>query len=137
MPVFYYHPVNRIPQILSEMTNVRGFTYLHRGELELTIQNQLIKAGMDVDPRFHTVVGTLAGPLNYHIALNPDNELDRHTLKLCKSNTSWSYLKILNGKTMSFIMGYVSSAGGNPFGMSTVGMAQSGLIQVSHVPRLV
>lgn len=136
MPVFYYHPVNKIPQKLSEMTNKRGFLYTNRPELEFILQRQLSEAGYDLDPRFHTIVGSLAGSINYHIPLNPDDELDRHSLKLCKQKSSWSYLKVLNGKKMAFIMGYVSTMGGNPFAMTNAEMAQKGIIQTTTIPRI-
>ena len=135
MPVFYYHPQNAIPQKLVEMTGKRGFLYSNRNELELILQRQLIDLGHGIDPRFHTIVSTLAGSIDYHLPLNPDDELDRHALALCKQKSPWNYIKVLNGRDMMFIMGYVSSGGGSPFNMSATQMAQKGLIGASYVPR--
>ena len=137
MPVFYYHPQHEVPKLLAEMTRQHGFLYTNRGELEFKLQQQLIEFGYDISPRFHTVIGTLAGSIDYHIPLNPDNELDRHTLKLCASKAPWSWIKILNGPKMMFIMGYVSSAGSSPFAMGSVEMVQKGLAgSGGFVPRM-
>lgn len=135
MPIFYFHPQNRIPQQLAEMSRQRGFQYTNRGELDLKLQRLLVEADYYIDPRFHTIAGSLAGTIQHHIYMNPDDELDRHSLKLCKQNTPWSYIKILNGKDMMFIMGYASSGGASPFTMGVTEMAQKGLIGVSHIPR--
>jgi hypothetical protein len=137
LPVFYYHPHDEVPKLLAEMTGVRGFLYTNRGELEFKLQQQLIEAGYDIDPRFHTVIGTLAGSIDYHIPLNPDDELDRHTLKLCASKAPWSWIKILNGPRMMMILGYVSSAGSSPYGMGAIEMVQKGLAgSGGFIPRM-
>jgi hypothetical protein len=140
MPVFYYHPTNQIAQRLAEMTRQKGFMYTNRAELEFKLQNQLAEAGYDIWSTFHTMLGSLAGTIDKHLlqspsALDPDNELDRHTLKLCKSSkTPWSFIKVLNGNKMSFVMGYCSTPASNPFGMSALQMAQRGIISTSHMP---
>jgi hypothetical protein len=135
MPVFYYHPQNAIPKQLVEMTGKRGFLYSNRNELELILQRQLIDLGHGIDPRFHTIVSTIAGSIDIHIQLNPDDELDRHALALCKQKSPWNYIKVLNGKDMMFIMGYVSAGGDSPFGMGVVQAAQKGLTSATYIPR--
>lgn len=135
MAIFYYHPVNKVPQQLSEMTGKRGFTYVSRGELELTLQRQLIEAGYEIDMRFHTIISTLAGSIEYHVALNPDDEFDNYTLKICKQKAPWSYIKVLNGSNMMFIMGYVSSSGASPFAYTPTQLVQKGIIGSTHFPR--
>lgn len=137
MPIFYYHPQNIVPKKLMEMTGKRGFLYNSRGELELTLQRLLVEAGYHVTPLFHTIIGSLAGSIDYHIPLNPDDELDRHTLKVCEQKAPWSYIKVMNGQDMMFIMGYVSSGGNSPFSLSPTQMAQKGIIGASHIPRAV
>lgn len=135
MPVFYYHPQNKISKQLREMTQKRGFQYNNRGELEFIFQRQLVELGHDIDRRFHTIIGTLAGSIDYHIPLNPDDELDRYTIKLCAQKNPWSYIKVLNGREMMFIMGYVSSGGNSPFALGVAEMVQKGIIGATHVPR--
>jgi len=135
MSIFYYHPQNKIPKQLREMTGKRGFTYISRGQLELTLQKQLLEAGHEIDMRFHTIISSLAGSIDYHIPLNPDDELDRYTLKICQQKAPWSYIKVLNGPQMMFIMGYVSSSGASPFAYTPTQLAQKGLLGVTHFPR--
>jgi len=141
MPVFYFHPISRIPQKLAEMTGEKGFLYTNRNELEMKLQRLLAESGEDIWPTFHTMLGSLAGTVDKHLSqlpgggLDPDNELDRHTLKLCKSSpTPWSFIKVFNGPRMSFVMGYCSTPASSPFNMSAVQMAQKGIISTSHVP---
>jgi hypothetical protein len=140
MPIFYYHPQNKLAKQLAEMTGQKGFLYTNRNELEFKLQRQLAELGIDIWPQFHTMLGSLAGTIDKHLlqtpnALDPDNELDRHTLKLCKSSqTPWSYIKIFNGPKMSCVLGYCSTPASSPFNMSAVQMAQKGIIGVSHMP---
>jgi hypothetical protein len=135
MPVFYYHPQNVIAQRLQEMTGQRGFLYTNRSELELKLQKQLTEAGYDIWSTCHGVIGSLAGSIDLHIPLNPDDELDRHTLKLCKTKTPWCFFRIVNGPKMSCVLGYCSTGAHSPFAMGSAEMAQKGIISSSFVPR--
>ncbi len=135
MPVFYYHPVNKLSKKLAEMTNQRGFLYQNRGQLELTLQKQLSELGYYIQPTFHTIIGSLNYSIDYHIPLNPDDELDRHAIKLCKQKNPWNYIKVLNGQDMMFVIGYVSAGGNSPFAMGAAEMAQKGIIGASYIPR--
>jgi len=135
MPVFYYHPQNAVSKKLAEITNSKGFLYVNRGELELKIQKLVVEAGYDLWPTFHTVLGSLAGTIDKHLPMNPDDELDRHTLKLCNSSkTPWSYVKVLNGPNMSCVIGYCSTPASSPYALSNSEMARRGIIAVSHMP---
>lgn len=134
MPIFYYHPQNIVPKQLAEQTGKKGFMYSGRGQLDLTLQKLLLEAGHDVSFQFHTIVGSLGRSLDELIPLNPDDELDRHTLKICEQKAPWSYIKVRNGDE-SYIMGYVSSSGGAPFALSATEMAQKGIIGSSYIPR--
>lgn len=135
MPIFYYHPTNEIPQKLSEMTNQRGFLYQNRGVLELMLQRQLADAGYLIHPCFYTVISSVGNSIEHYIDLNPDNEFDRHTIKVCQQKAPWNYVKILNGTDMMFVIGYVSAGGNAPMSMSPTQMAQRGIINTNYVPR--
>ena len=135
MSVFYYHRQNIFSKKLMEMTGKHGFLYTNRGELEFRIQRELVEAGYDIWPTFHGVIGSLAGSIDLHIPLDPDDPLDAHTLKLCKTKTPWCYLKINNGPQMSGVIGYCSTGAQSPFSMGNAEMAQRGIIPVSYVPR--
>lgn len=140
MPIFYYHPQNEVAKKLAELTNSRGFFYENRGVMEIKLQHLIAEAGYDLYPTFHTMLGSLAGTVEKHlmqtgVALNPDDELDRMTLKLCKSSSSpWSFVKVINGPQMSCCVGYCSTPASSPFAMSATEMAKRGLIPVSHMP---
>ena len=136
MPVFYFHPQNSVAKKLQEANDDgRGFLYVNRGQLEFKLQNILDKAGYDLWSSCHFVIGSLAGAIDLHIPLDPDVELDRHSIKLCKTKASWSYVKVLNGPKMSCVIGYCSSPASNPYNMTTTEMAQKGIIQAGYVPR--
>lgn len=135
MSVFYYHRQNSLAKKLSEMANIHGFMYTNRSEMELRIQRQIAEAGYDIWSTFHCIIGSLAGSIDLHIPLNPDDELDRHTLKLCKTKSPWCFLKVINGPTMSGVVGYCSSGAESPFLKSNIQMAQEGIIRTSYVPR--
>ena len=136
MSVFYYHKQNMVAQKLAEMTEVKGFVYHNRNELNLRIQKELAQAGYDIWPQCHSVIGSLAGSIDLHIELNPDDELDRYTLKLCKSKTPWCFYRIINGPKMSGVLGYCSDGALTPFAMGAAEMAQKGIISVSSMPRV-
>lgn len=134
--VFYYHPRNSIAKKLHELTQVRGFMYANRAELELRIAREMSEAGYDIWPQFHSVIGSIAGGIHLHIPLDPDNELDQHTLKQCKTNkTPWCYFKVVNGPKMSQVVGYCSTGAHQPFAMTEAQKAQRGIIHSSYVPR--
>lgn len=136
MAVFYYHPQNDLAKKLAEQAQQHGFMYPNRGVLELTLQKQIADLGYDIYPTFHTIIGSLNGAIDEHIPLNPDNELDRHTLKLCKqSRLPWCFVKVNNGPRMSGVVGFSSTGAQSPFGMGVVEMAQRGLTSASYVPR--
>lgn len=137
MPVFYYHPQSRIPQELAGKYEKRGWIYQSRGELELTLQRQILELGYDILPTCHTVMGTMPGSIEYHLTLNPDDELDQHSLKLCKNKSPWSWIKVLNGRDMMFVIGYTSSSAASPFAMGTVQQAQMGITGATMIPRAV
>lgn len=138
MPIFYFHPQNEIPKKLIEMTGCRGFNCVNRGELEFKLQNLFSQLDIDLWPTFHTVVGALGKKVTEFITLDPDDELDRHTLKVLKSSaTPWSYLKIMNGPQMNFVLGYTSIPASSPFALTAAQMAQKGIIGVSHVPSVI
>lgn len=140
MPIFYYHPENIVSKKLMDLTNSRGFLYDNRGVLEIKLQQQIAQAGYDLWPTFHTVLGTLAGSIVKHLgqqadALNPDDELDRLTIKLCHSSpTPWSWVKVLNGPKMNCVIGYCSTPATSPHSMSAVEMAKRGIIATNFVP---
>ena|SRR5215208_2999739 len=142
MPIFYYHPQNAVAKKLAELTETRGFIYDNRAVMEIKLQHQIAEAGYDLWPTFHTVLGSLAGTIEKHLMqtnkpLNPDDELDRITLKICKSSASpWSYVRVVNGPAMSCVVGYCSTPASSPFNMSAAEMAKRGLISVSHVPGI-
>lgn len=135
MSVFYFHRQNMVAKKLSEMTELHGFHYGTRAELEFKLQRMLADAGYDLYPAFHTVISSLAGAIDLHIPLDPDNELDRHTLKIVKNRASWSSIRIVNGPKMSTCIGYVSQGAQSPIGMGTTEMAQRGIIKSSYIPR--
>jgi hypothetical protein len=133
--VFYWHPNNLIAQKLADCSGVKGFLYQNRPELDMKIMRLLGEAGYDLYSTFHTLIGSIGGQINERVELNPDVELDRHTLKLIKNNVAWSYCKVINGPRMSGVIGYCSSSGGNPYAMSDMQRAQAGITPVSFVPR--
>jgi len=135
MPVFYYHPRNSVGQKLQEINGSKGFLYTNRGEMELRLNRQLAEAGYDIWPTYHCVVGSLAGCVDMQIALDPDDELDRHSIKLCATKTPWTYVKVINGPKMSCVVGYCSSSANSPFSMTNAEMAQKGIISSSYIPR--
>ncbi len=135
MSIFYFHRSNAIGQKLSEAYGSHGFVYHNRYEMELKLQKIISECGYDLWPTFHTVIGSLAGSIDIHIPLNPDNELDRDALKLCKNQTPWCFVRVANGPKMSCVVGYCSSGANNPFAMSTTEMSQKGIIKTSVVPR--
>lgn len=135
MPIFYFHPQNKLAKRMAEMTGVKGMMYTNRGELDFKLQGLLVELGEDVWSTFHTILGSLAGPINGHIPLDPDIEIDRNTLKLCHSSkTPWSFVKIINGPRMSCVVGYCSTPASSPYAMGTAEMAQKGILNVSHMP---
>jgi len=134
--VFYFHPGNSIAKQLAESVGVKGFFYQNRGQLELRIQQLIAELGYDMWPTFHTVVGGLSGEIGERIPLNPDDEMDKHTLKLTKNKVAWSWIKIINGPRMSQVIGYLSGGSASPFAMSNAEMAQKGIISASYVPRI-
>lgn len=136
MASFYWHITNEIAQKLKEVSEVKGFLYTNRYEMELKIQKYLAEAGYDIWPTFHTVLGSLAGQITDYIELNPEDPLDDHSIKLCRNNHSaWCFVRIANGPRMSTCVGWCSSGANNPFALSTTQMAQAGIIRTSFVPR--
>ena len=135
MPVFYFHKQNKLAKHLTDVANVPGFTYQGRGELDFKIQRLLSDAGYDLWPTCHSVIGSLAGSIDLHIPLDPDLELDRYTLKLCKTKAPWSFYKVINGPKMSGVIGYCSAGALTPFAMGTIEQAQKGITAVGFVPR--
>lgn len=135
LSVFYFHRQNKLAKQLSEMTGMHGFIYSVRSELEFKLQGMIADAGYDLYSSFHTVVSSLAGAIDLHIPLDPDNELDRHTLKIVKNRASWSSIRVVNGPKMSTCIGYVSQGAQSPIGMGTTEMAQKGILKTSYVPR--
>jgi len=136
MSVFYFHPHNAVAKKLQEANNdLRGFTYTNRAEMEFRLQRYISDVGYDVWPQCHFILGSLAGAIDLHISLDPDDELDRYSIKLCKTKASWSYVKVLNGPKMSCVIGYSSSAASNPYSMGATEMAQKGIIKTGYVPR--
>lgn len=135
MPIFFYHPKNSIAKDLKEISEQDGFIYKARPHMEMILKDHLLKAGYDISPEFYCSIGSLAGTLQTHIALNPDNEFHRIAEKACKNKTPWAYVKINNGRRMKFVIGYCNSDPSTPFLLSNVQMAQSGLINSSFVPR--
>jgi len=135
LSVFYFHKQNVLAKKLAEVANCHGFMYGNRAELEFKLQGLISDAGYDLWPTFHTIISSLAGAIDLHIALNPDDELDRHTLKLVKNRASWSAIRVVNGPKMSTCVGYVSQGAQSPMSMGTVEQAQKGLIHTSYVPR--
>lgn len=137
MGYFFFHPQNAVAKRLkAENEDTRVFTYINRAEMEFKIQNLMSRAGMNVWPTFHTVIGSLAGGVDKHIALNEDDTIERNVAKLCKSSPApWSYVKILNGSEHNCVIGYCSSSPTSPFAMSVTEMAQKGIIQADYVPR--
>lgn len=135
--VFYWHPHNSIAKKLAEYSEVKGFLYQNRGELEFKLARMIGDIGYDVYPQFHTVIGSIANPIDSMIPMNPDEVLDRHTLKLLKTKAPWSFCKVINGPTMSCVVGYCSSTGGNPYAMTDMQRVQAGLTGgASFMPRL-
>lgn len=137
MSVFYFHPQNIVAKKLADLTQVHGFQYGTRSELEFKLQGLISDAGYDLYPTFHTVISSLAGAIDLHLPLDPDNELDRHSLKLVKNRASWSSIRVVNGPRMSTCVGYVSQGAQSPIGMGTTEMAQKGIIRASYVPRAI
>lgn len=136
MPVFYYHTQNELAKKLSEATNKHGFIYANRGILELTLQKEIAQIGYDIWPTFHTVLGSIAGAIDLHVPLNPDDELDQHTLKLIKqSRAPWCYVKVNNGPRMNTVVGYCSTGAQSPFSMGAIEMAQKGINGATYIPR--
>lgn len=135
MSIFYFHRQNTLAKQLSEMTRMHGFQYGTRSELEFKLQGMIADAGYDLWPTFHTVISSLAGAIDLHLPLDPDNELDRQSLKLVKNRASWSSIRVVNGPKMSTCVGYVSQGAQTPIGMGTTEMAQRGIIKSSYIPR--
>lgn len=134
--VFYYHPKNLIARKLKDLTQTKGFLYTNRAELELRLAREMSEAGFEIWPQFHTIIGSIAGGIHLHIPLNPDEELDRHTIKMCQSNQSpWCFLKVVNGPKMSQVVGYCSTGAHQPFGLTNTQLAQKGIISATYVPR--
>ena len=105
--------------------------------MEVKIQRFIAELGYDIWPTFHTVIGSLAGAIDLHINLDPDDPLDSYALKLCKNLSPWCYIRVANGPKMSCVVGYCSSGANNPFAMSTAEMSQKGITKTSYVPRAV
>lgn len=135
MPIFYFHPQNVVPRELAEMTRSKGFMYTHRGELDIKLERLIAEAGHDIWSTYHTVLGSLPKSVDQMIPLDPDDPLDAHTLKLCNSSkTPWSYIKVINGNKMSFVMGYCSTPANSPFALSNTQMAQKGIMPTTYIP---
>lgn len=135
MPIFYYHRTNIIGAKLMEMTGEKSFMYQSRGELELKLQRLIGEAGYDIWSTFHTVIGGIASGIDLKYELDPEDPNDSYSIKLCKKDAPWYYVKVVNGTKMSCVVGYSSSCGQGPFNMSSTQMAQAGVIRTSFVPR--
>lgn len=135
MSIFYFHPQNSVAKKLADLTDSKGFAYTTRAELDLKLQRLIGEIGFDLWPTFHTVIGSLAGSIDLHIPLDPDDELDSMAIKTCKSKAPWSYVKVLNGPKLMQVVGYCSSAAGQPYAMSVTEQAQRGLTGATFVPR--
>tara|TARA_R110000868_G_scaffold56650_7_gene175202 strand:- start:399 stop:815 length:417 start_codon:yes stop_codon:yes gene_type:complete len=136
MPYFYFHPKNSVGQKLADNQGAHAMAYTNRAELDMRLQSLIVEAGYDLWPACHTVLGSLAGPIDKTLPLDPDNEIDRTVMKLCKASPApWSYVKILNGPQMSCVVGYCSTPASSPYAMTASEMAQKGIIQAEYMPR--
>lgn len=138
MPFFLYHPSNKIAQKMKEVAEGDAFIYQSRPHMENILKHHMQLAGLDQNPQLYMHIGSLAGSVDKHVALDPENETHNQILKFCHSQnkTPWSFVKLDNGPRMKCVIGYCNSDPKTPFLMSSVDMAQKGLLDVSHVPTL-
>jgi hypothetical protein len=134
MGVFILSPTQEIAVKLRDYLQAPGFVYQSRSHMEMLLLKHLSDIGTDIWPTAHFILGSLAGSLDYHLALNPDDPVERQAQKLCEAKTAWSYVKLRNGPRMNFVLGYSSCDAANPFAMSPSQMAQKGIIQSTFIP---
>lgn len=136
MPIFYYHPFNQLAKDLAEADDRKSFIYQSRGELEFKLQRLLGELGYDIWSSFYTVMGSLGASINYILPLNPDDPIDAQTIKICKNNAPWSFIKILNGPQLQGVVGYCSGSSVKPIALTNAEMAQKGISSATYVPRM-
>lgn len=135
MAFFLYHPRNTIAQKLQEANEGKdGFIYRSRADMEMIIKHHMQIAKLDLHPQIYMHIGSLAGAIDKHLPLDPENELHMQIAKVCKNQQPWSFVKLDNGPTMKQVIGYCNSDPSQPFLMSTTQMAQKGLIDTSFIP---
>lgn len=135
MAYFLFHRQNAIAQKLQEANEgVEGFVYRARQEMEQILRHLMQVAEIDIDPRLYMHIGSLAGPIDKHLPLDPNNELHAQILKVCRNKNPWSFVKLDNGPKLKCVIGYCNSDPSQPFLMTSAQMAQKGLINTSFVP---
>lgn len=136
MPYFVYHPVNNLAKKLIEANDGKdSFSYRSRPEMEMIIGQHLQLAKIDIDPRMHMIIGSLAGTVLHQMNLDQENELHRQIIKYCdKNKSSWSFVKLNNGPSLKCVIGYCNSDPSTPFLLSSAQLAQKGIINSSFIP---
>ena len=139
MPVFIYHPTNKIGAMLKEMHEEEGFLYQARPQMEAILKDRMIKSGMDVAHNIYFHIGTMSAPALHDIVdkyfeLHPENAMHKQILHHFKTKGAWAFVKVTNGRD-NYVLGYCNSDPSVPFLMSSVEQAQAGVIETSFVPR--
>lgn len=141
MPVFIYHPTNAVGKKMREAFEEDGFQYTARPHLENILKDKFAKVGIEIHPSLYFHLGSMSGlslhqTLDKFFKLDPEsNPLHKQIIYHFKSKNPWAYVKMNNGPKMQGVIGFCNSDPSQPFLMSPAGMAQSGIIDTTFVPR--
>jgi len=102
----------------------------------MIILNHLKDIGLDIYPTAHCIIGSLAGSLDVHMALSDDIDIERTAKKHCHPNKAWSYVKLMNGPRMSFVIGYSDADAIQPYAYTKAQLVQKGITNSTFIPGM-